>query len=74
MTKSCISSTHEFIWFTCSTNCEIAPRIGSHASAFVVALECRIIVARCTSTVLCLLRVMADLCSMLEDMSDCYSS
>ena len=39
----------------------------------VVELECRIVVVGCTSTVLCLHRIVANRCCMSEDMSDHYS-
>ena len=51
------------------------PRESSPMSVgFVVALDCRIVVAGHTSTVLCLRRVVADRCCMFKDMSYHYSS
>ena len=48
--------------------------LGLMSVPCVMALACRIVVARRTSIVFCMRKVVADRCCMLEDMSDRYST
>ena len=77
LTKSCISSTCEFIHIICSINCEIAPRIRSDAGTVWrgsgVGLACKLVFESAGRTTTIFDVLLANHCMMDDRVDRCSS-